>query len=157
MLGTQPSLIAFTYISTIISHVCPSRVWLFTLLGFTLFNTFFLRVMTYSTNSALSSSNSIFSRFWSSSSLVKGLIMVQHSLSLKNFFRHFLMSFFESLPFSWRALSRYSFEPISVPYSSHSCRAKSLTTHMNDGMQSISSSMFSSLCSEFSSYLADLN
>lgn len=111
--------------------------------GFIYPKTFFLRDITYSTNSVLSSSISIVSRFCNSSSLVSGLIIVEHSLSLKNFLRCFLTSFLLSLPFSTSALSRYSLELISLPCSSHNYKAKSLTTHIKDGMQLTNSSIFS--------------
>lgn len=113
-------------------------------LGFIWFNTFLLKDITYSTNSDLNSSSSIYSRFWSSSSLVKGLIIVQHSLSWKNFFKCLLISFFASWPLSYNAFSKYSFELISLPFSSHNCNAKSLTTHINEGIYSESSSTSSS-------------
>ena len=155
MLGTAPSFIAFTYCSTIYIHRPPSRTCPLTVLGFILLMTFLLRSITCSTNSALSSSSSIPSRFYSSSSLVKGLIIVQHSLSLKYILRCFLISFFESQPLSYKALSRYSLEFISFPSSSTICKAKSLTTHINEGIYSTKLSMSSSGSKFYSS--EDLN
>lgn len=145
MFGTTPSLMAWTYYSTREIHIPPSIAYPFTVLGLILLITFLLSSITYSTNSALNSSSSMTSRFYSSSSLVKGLIIVQHSLSLKNSFKCFLISFFWSDPFSYKALSKYSLEDISLPLSSTSWRAKSLTTHINEGKYSSKFSMSSSL------------
>ena len=100
--------------------------------------TFLLSCMTCSTNSGLSSSSYIFSRHYKFSSFVRGRIIVQQSLSLKNDFMSLLILFFCSTPsekpfYGYNAFSRYSFEVMGSPSKSINYSAKSLTTHMKDG------------------------
>lgn len=138
MLGTAPLLIDITYDWAKLASIGPDSFLPFSILGLILLMTFLLRVITCSTKSALSSSNSIFIRFCKFSSLVRGLIMVQQSRSLKNCFKSLLILFFCSTlsekPFWFsNAFSKYSLEVICSPSLSTSCKVKSLTTHMKDG------------------------
>jgi hypothetical protein len=144
MFGTVPLLIDSTYLVANCIQVSPSNDLPHICLGLILLITFLLNYMTCSTNSSLNSSNSIVSRFYNSSSLVSGLIIVQQSLSVKNFFKCFLISFFISYGlldyFSNNALSKYSLQVNSDPFSSTNYSAKSLTTHMKLGKYSDKSS-----------------
>lgn len=106
--------------------------------GFIFPRTFRRSVLTYSWNSVLSSETSLPAKFYSSVSLLTGLIMVQQSRSVKKVFKSRRILFFCSTlslkPFYSRsARSRYSFEVIAASFSSESFRAKSLTTHINEG------------------------
>jgi hypothetical protein len=68
----------------------------FKTLGLTLLRTFLLRSRICSTKSALRSESSIFAKFYRFSSLVRGLIIVQQSLSLKKLFSRRLILFLDS-------------------------------------------------------------
>lgn len=100
--------------------------------------TFLRKVCTCSTNSGLNCSRSISARFWSWSSLVKGLIMVQQSRSLKKLLSkrlmRFLLSTISEKPF-WgeSAFSRYSLLVMGSWSASINYNVKSRTTHINDG------------------------
>ena len=116
----------------------PFNFFPFSILGFTLLITFLLNYIICSTKSALNSSNSMLAKFYKFSSLVKGLIMVQQSLSLKKLLRSLRILFFcstlsEKPRWFSRAFSKYSFEEIYSPSASTSCKVKSLTTHMKEG------------------------
>ena len=118
--------------------ISPFKGFPFRVLGLTLCKTFLLKVWTCSTNSGLSWSRGMSARLYSWLSLVRGLIIVWQSRSLKKDLSRRRILFFLSIaslkPFyCWSAFSRYSREDIGSWSASTSCKVKSRTTQRRAG------------------------
>ena len=112
--------------------------------------TLFLKILDCSTNSFLSFSLGIFSKFCKSSSFSTGRTITKQSFSGKYVFIKFLTLFFSStesdVPFTFsKAFSKYCFSVITFPFLSSNFKEKSLKSQSKVGKYSPRSSSLSSL------------
>lgn len=137
ILGTAPVLIASRYFLTVNKYYFPV-IWLFDETSWYSFKVDFIFVLNsklWLTNSGLSSSKSIWSKFWSFVSSIRGFTKVKQSLFGNADVIAFLIEVFCcSFVFEVKAIYRYSAGVIFLPLSSTSWRVKSLTTQINWGL-----------------------
>lgn len=138
MLGRVPELIDSVYASASSNNISPVTNFPFISFGFTFLKIFSRSSLTYWINSGLISLSCIDCNYCKCFSVSTGLTIVKQSRSPNTYFINLLIRFFYSIeseePFCIiNAFSRYCFGEIAFSNESVSLRAKSLTTHMNEG------------------------